>query len=417
VSVGDVTVTEGAPGAGATATLTLTLSRASTTVTSIGWSTVNGTALAGSDFVGASGLATFAAGALTTQITIAVIGDSTPEAGELFSVALSGPTGLTIGDDAGQVTVVNDDAPTVSIEGAVSVTEGNSGSKTVTLTVTLSSATTSTVTVTYGTANGTATSGSDYTAKTGTLTFAPGTTSQTISITVSGDRTVESSETFRVNLTGATNATVAPVAGTATVTIVNDDGSPLAAAGEAPAATAGRAAELTQPELEATVELAKAAWLAVEPTADFGDLVVSVGDLEGALLGITADTTVTIDLDAAGWGWSVAGGAVDLRIVLLHELGHVLGLAHADEGVMAGTLAVGEVSGLRKVAPAAVARIVVPGRSPGHVVEPIRLTGGGVIASAPARTISPTRAGARKTIVAKNTTPKRGRSLFQPRLT
>jgi hypothetical protein len=225
VSVGDVTVTEGAPGAGATATLTLTLSRASTTVTSIGWSTVNGSALAGSDFVGASSLATFAAGALTTQITIAVIGDSTGEAGEVFSVALSGPAGLTIGDDAGQVTVVNDDAPAVSIEGGVSVTEGNSGSKTVTLTVTLSSATTSTVTVTYATANGTATSGSDYTAKSGTLTFAAGTTSQTISITVSGDRTAESNETFLVNLTGATNATVAPGAATATVTIVNDDGS------------------------------------------------------------------------------------------------------------------------------------------------------------------------------------------------
>jgi hypothetical protein len=344
VSVGDATVTEGAAGGGVTATLTLTLSRAAAAPTSIGWSTVNGTALASGDFVGASGIATFAAGATTAQIAVAVIGDSTAEANEVFDVALASPTGLTIGDDAGQVTILNDDKPTVSIQPAASVTEGNSGSTTMTLTVTLSAPTSSTVTVVYATANGTATAPSDYVAKTGTLTFVPGVVTQTISITVNGDRTREQSETFSVNVTGATNATVA--GGTATVTIVNDDGAALTASGVAPS-TATSVAALGSRQLEAAVALAEAAWIRLRPNADFSGVSFSIGDLDGALLGVTAGRSITIDSDAAGWGWRLplAAGAssmrVDLVTVVMHELGHVLGLDHDDDGLMAATLAAG----------------------------------------------------------------------------
>jgi hypothetical protein len=127
----------------------------------------------------------------------------------------------------------------------------------VTLTVTLSGPTASTVTISYSTANGTATAGSDYTAKSGTLTFAPGTTTQTISITIAGDRTRESNETFVVNLTGPTNATVAPSGGTATVTIVNDDGT---------AATAPAFASTTITDSSSTIALAPTQTIASSPT-------------------------------------------------------------------------------------------------------------------------------------------------------
>ena len=56
------------------------------------------------------------------------------------------------------------------------------------------------VTVSYSTANGTATSRDDYTAASGTLTFAPGETTKTITIRAKGDRKKESDETFFVNL-------------------------------------------------------------------------------------------------------------------------------------------------------------------------------------------------------------------------
>ena len=104
----------------------------------------------------------------------------------------------------------------------VASSEGNSGSKNFAFNVTLSQASTQTVTVGYATADGTATAGSDYTAVNGTLTFNPGQTSKTVNVPVLGDAIPELNETFYLNLTSATNATIA--GGQGTGTIQNDDG-------------------------------------------------------------------------------------------------------------------------------------------------------------------------------------------------
>src|SRR4029077_20978214 len=97
------------------------------------------------------------------------------------------------------------------------VTEGNTGVTSATFTVTLSAAYDVNVTVNYATANGTATAGSDYQAASGTLTFAPGETSKTVPIQVIGDRLAEANETFVVNLSGPTNATITDGQGVGTV--------------------------------------------------------------------------------------------------------------------------------------------------------------------------------------------------------
>lgn len=76
------------------------------------------------------------------------------------------------------------------------------------LAVTLSAASTSTVTVNYATVDGTAIAPSDYTAQTGTLTFAPGETSKTISITIRDDLQGNPAEQFSVVLSQPTNATI-----------------------------------------------------------------------------------------------------------------------------------------------------------------------------------------------------------------
>lgn len=110
--------------------------------------------------------------------------------------------------------------PTISIND-VSVNEGNSGSSNVVLTVSLSAASSNTVTVNFTTTSGSATAGSDFTAKSGTVTFAPGQTSQLISIAVMGDTVNEADETFFVDLSAPSNATIADSRGV--VTIVNDD--------------------------------------------------------------------------------------------------------------------------------------------------------------------------------------------------
>ena len=108
---------------------------------------------------------------------------------------------------------------------SVSITEGNSGSKTMSFTVTLSSPMPNTVTVNFATANGTATSSggsADYTGVGGTLTFAAGTTTKTIPVTIKGDTNKESNETFFVNLSAPTGG-VMILNAQGTGTIINDD--------------------------------------------------------------------------------------------------------------------------------------------------------------------------------------------------
>jgi hypothetical protein len=105
----------------------------------------------------------------------------------------------------------------------VSKAEGkNKSSTSFTFTVTLSAAYDQVVTVSYRTVNGTATAGSDYTSSSGTITFAPGETTKTITILVKGDNKRESNETFYVELFGlSSNALFTRNRGLAT--ILNDD--------------------------------------------------------------------------------------------------------------------------------------------------------------------------------------------------
>jgi len=104
------------------------------------------------------------------------------------------------------------------------VTEGNTGTSNAVFTVTLSEPSPQTVSVQYNTAGGSASPGTDFTAASGLLTFAPGETSKTIPVPVAGDLVDEYDETFSVNLFNATNGVV--VDGQATGTILDNDAAP-----------------------------------------------------------------------------------------------------------------------------------------------------------------------------------------------
>ncbi len=103
----------------------------------------------------------------------------------------------------------------------VALNEGNSGTTAFNFTVNLSSASSQTVTVNYATADGTAVSPTDYQMASGSLSFAPGEISKTVTVLVNGDTTIEPNETFTVNLSGAVNGTI--LGGVGTGTIINDD--------------------------------------------------------------------------------------------------------------------------------------------------------------------------------------------------
>ena len=110
--------------------------------------------------------------------------------------------------------------PVISINN-VSQAEGNSGITSFVFTATLSAPLTQTVTVNYATSDGTATAPSDYTATSGTLTFSPGITTQTVTVPVIGDTSLESDETFTVTLSSPNGAALGTAQGIGT--ILNDD--------------------------------------------------------------------------------------------------------------------------------------------------------------------------------------------------
>jgi hypothetical protein len=233
LSVGDATVVEGNSGT-ANLLFTVSLSEAATAPVTVQYGTADGTATAGSDYTAKSGTLTFAAGETSKTISVAVKGDTVVEANEALALTLSSATGATIADGSAIGTIGNDDVaappvlPSLSV-GDATVVEGNSGTANLLFTVSLSKAATGPVTVQYGTADGTATAGSDYTAKSGTLTFAAGETSKTISVAVKGDTAVEANETLTLKLSSASGATIADGSGKGTIT--NDDGTAHGTAG------------------------------------------------------------------------------------------------------------------------------------------------------------------------------------------
>ena len=182
---------------------TVTLSAAATGPVTVAYATSNGTASAGSDYTALSGTLTFAAGETSKVVRVQVSGDTAVEANETLTLALSSPSGATIADGTAIGTITNDDTapplPALSVADAT-VSEGNSGAKDLAFTVSLSAAATGPVTVAYVTNNGTATAGSDYTAASGTLTFAAGETSKVVHVQVSGDTAVEGNETLTLTL-------------------------------------------------------------------------------------------------------------------------------------------------------------------------------------------------------------------------
>jgi predicted outer membrane repeat protein len=202
----------------------------------------SGAAIFGSDYnniqvtnggTAASGTLSFAVGETIKTITANVLGDNTFELNEDITVILSNPSLITgtpnstITNNSATVNIINDDnQPTISISD-VSVVEGNAGTTTnANFTISLSNASSQQVTVNFNTTDGTANAAdSDYNSTPGIITFNPGETSKTLSIgVVVGDNKFETDETFSVNLSGATNATITDSLGVAT--IINDDSQP-----------------------------------------------------------------------------------------------------------------------------------------------------------------------------------------------
>ncbi len=216
---------------------TATVNRVSfgTTTVTVG-ATAGSNAAAGDFRLSPAKTLTIAAGSTTSTgtVTITAVGNSKDEANKTVVVTGTATNSQGIMQPANvDLTITDDDeAPALSID-SPSVSEGDSGSAHLTFTVSLSPASGRQVAVNYAEGvGGTATAGTDYTALTsGTLTFAAGATSQTITVAVMGDTT---DEPVIVTLSSPTQAALAEGGASGTGTITDDDAAPTVTLAVAP---------------------------------------------------------------------------------------------------------------------------------------------------------------------------------------
>ncbi|MBY0572869.1 MAG: retention module-containing protein, partial [Undibacterium sp.] len=207
----------------------ITLTHASATPTSLTLAVVGVTASLGVDtssqlvsvdggvsFVPLTSTVIVPPGVTSVIVRLATVNDGIIEGSETLSVVAS--TSANTSPIFGTGTIIDGAIPSLSITGVPVV---NEAAGTVTYTVSLSAASAASVRVNFATADGTALAGSDFGATTGSLTFAPGETSKTITVNILNDSVFEGSESYSVNLNTAVNATIS---NGSFVTSIHDDG-------------------------------------------------------------------------------------------------------------------------------------------------------------------------------------------------
>ena len=228
IGINDVTVTEGNSGT-TNATFIINLSNISTETITVDYATASGTATtADLDYNKANGTISFTPGETSKTVNIAIVGDTKSENPETFTVNLSNATGGTIAKAIGVGTITNDDLPVIT----VAATDADAGETTVvvasnpgTFTLTRAGDLTQAITVNY-TLTGTATNGIDYSSLPGTVNFAAGDSTATVTVTPTDDNISEGTETVILNLDTGTAYTRGTTS-TARVNIADNDTRPI----------------------------------------------------------------------------------------------------------------------------------------------------------------------------------------------
>lgn len=240
ISINNITCLEST----ATAYFTVELSQISTKTITVKYNSVNDTAQAASDYTAVTGTLTFSPSVKSQNISVPILNSTTVEPAETFKVVLSLPTNATIAPTDYGICTIKDDDGSISIAD-VTVQEGQPFRKkysrnprvgnavragnVANFVVTRQGMLDYSSTVKYQTANGTATSPSDYTATSGTLTFNANEAEKTVAVQIVGDATVEPDETFFLNLSEATNGVITDNQGKCT--ILNDESAEMAVTG------------------------------------------------------------------------------------------------------------------------------------------------------------------------------------------
>ena len=217
IEIADATATEGATAA----TATVSLSQPPVLPVEADVSTEPGSALAAGDFTTTSRRLRFEPGETTQSVAVPIADDSVAEATETFGIRLSGVVNAVVDDGESVVTIVDDDIASVRVDDSAAVKEGDAGSADAEFGVRLSVPSSEPVRVEYSTAEGTASPGVDYRARSGVLAFSPGQVHKVVSVPILDDDEAEPTETFTVSLETSPDIPVSKAV--ATATIVDDD--------------------------------------------------------------------------------------------------------------------------------------------------------------------------------------------------
>jgi hypothetical protein len=202
---------------------TFTISRTGPTTSALTvFYTPGGTATSPSDYTALAVSATILAGQASVAVTVTPVNDVVSEPSETVVLNLSANAAYSVGSPGtATVTIADDDAAVVTVD-ATDNTATEAGPTSGTFTITRTGSLTSALTVSY-TVGGTATTGSDYTALTGSATILANQTIVTVTVTPLNDTLAEPSETVVLNLSSNAGYTIGSPSA-ATVNISDNDG-------------------------------------------------------------------------------------------------------------------------------------------------------------------------------------------------
>ena len=211
-------------------TLSVTRNGTATDAVSVEFATIDGTAVAGTDFTATSGTVQWASGDTTSKTIAVAISNATPFSGDKsFTVALSNPgSGAAIGSPgSATVTIVGDATAAVgSLQFSASSYTVAQSAGTLTVTVNRTGGSIGEVGVGYATSNGTAVAGTNFTAASGTLQWASGdATSKTFSVPISNATAFSGSKSFAVALSNPSSGATLSTPSSASVTVTGDGSS------------------------------------------------------------------------------------------------------------------------------------------------------------------------------------------------
>jgi uncharacterized protein len=288
--------------------------------------TADGTGTAGTDYVANSLTGqTIPEGQSSYQFTVQATGDNQIEPNETFFVNITNVTGATVTDGQGQGTLVNDDTPVLTIDDVVQ-NEGNAGTVTYSFTVSLDRpAPFGGVTFDIATADNTATTANnDYVSRTLTSQTIPeGQQSYTFDVTVNSDTAVEPNETFLVNVTNVTGATVGDGQGQGTIT--NDDSPPVPVASVNDVTLAEGNSGVTYANFTVTLSFAPTSTVTIDYATSNGSATAGSDYLAGSgtLTFAAGETVKTVSVPIIGD--TVLEGSETFTVTLSNPSGATLG--------------------------------------------------------------------------------------------